>query len=143
MTGKMAEKRVRQPGERGQVLIMMAMGMMVLLGIVALTIDVGFTYEHRRSLQNAVDAAALAGAAELPFSPSAAEQKARTWAADSGITNADQLIIKIVSTNVANDTIKISVARDVRYRFATVLGLISNKVPASASARRRSIGAAG
>ncbi len=131
----MAEKRVKQLGERGQVLIMMAMGMMVFVGFVALTIDVGFTYEHRRSLQNAADAAALAGAAELPFDPALAEQKARSWAAAGGITSADQLVVQVLSTKVANDTIKVTVARDVRYRFGTVLGLISTNVPASASAR--------
>ncbi|MCH8345587.1 MAG: hypothetical protein IIC87_01515, partial [Chloroflexi bacterium] len=41
---------------------MFALGLAVLLGMAALTIDVGLAYVARRDMQNAADAAALAGA---------------------------------------------------------------------------------
>ncbi|MCF6466669.1 pilus assembly protein TadG-related protein [Clostridium sp. Cult2] len=52
--------------DRGQSLIMVALMMIVLLGVTALTVDYGFLAWQRRSLQNAADAGALAAAWELP-----------------------------------------------------------------------------
>ena len=46
----------------GQTLIYVALGMVVLLGFVALAIDGGHLYAERRAMQNAADAGALAGA---------------------------------------------------------------------------------
>lgn len=50
----------RQP--RGQALVTMAVSMVVLLGFVGLAIDVGMLMVTRNEMQNAADAAALAGA---------------------------------------------------------------------------------
>lgn len=47
--------------EEGQVLIFVAVLMFVLIGFTALVVDVGFYYGEKRQLQNAVDAASLAG----------------------------------------------------------------------------------
>ncbi len=55
--------RVRS--ERGQTLILFVLGLALLLGMVAMTIDVGLAFMERRSLQNAVDAAALAAAQDF------------------------------------------------------------------------------
>lgn len=51
--------------QRGAFLVIAAILMAVLLGVVALGIDVGRLYALRSEMQNAVDAAALAAAAEL------------------------------------------------------------------------------
>jgi hypothetical protein len=51
--------------QRGQVLVIVAIGLTVLLLFVALAVDVGFWYGQRRHMQNAADAGALAGAYEL------------------------------------------------------------------------------
>jgi len=50
---------------RGQVLVLFALTLPVILGIGALAVDVGYLYTVRNSLQNAADAAALAGASGL------------------------------------------------------------------------------
>lgn len=47
--------------ERGQLLIIVALGMVVLLGFVALAVDLGHAYTKRRLAQNAADASATAG----------------------------------------------------------------------------------
>jgi hypothetical protein len=51
--------------ESGQSIIVITMAVIVLLALVALVVDVGNAYAHRRMVQNAVDAAALAGARRL------------------------------------------------------------------------------
>lgn len=51
--------------ERGQILVLFAGGLVVLLVIAALAFDVGMTLLERRDQQNAADAAALAGARYL------------------------------------------------------------------------------
>ena len=55
----------RDRAESGQTLIMFALALVVLLGFVSITLDVGLAFLERRSLQNAVDAAALAAAQDL------------------------------------------------------------------------------
>lgn len=51
----------RQPAERGQVLVIVALAIVVLLGASAFTIDLGRQAAEERFLQNAADAGALAG----------------------------------------------------------------------------------
>jgi hypothetical protein len=53
-------RRDRQ--SRGQILILVAVSMVVLIGIAALAIDLGFSWMLRRQEQNAVDPAAIAAA---------------------------------------------------------------------------------
>lgn len=50
--------------EKGDVLVMVAVALVVLLLMTALVIDVGNLFYHRAHLQNAADAAALAAATE-------------------------------------------------------------------------------
>jgi len=67
--------------EQGQALIQVALTLVVLLLFVALAIDVGNAYSKRRLMQNAADAAALAGARELCLGngPTAASARARQY----------------------------------------------------------------
>ena len=51
----------KQPAERGQVLVLLVLGMVVLLGFTALAVDGGMVYADRRQAQNASDASSLAG----------------------------------------------------------------------------------
>lgn len=54
------------PGERGQVLVLTALFLVVLLVAAALTIDYGSWLSTKRNFQSVADAAALAGTAKLP-----------------------------------------------------------------------------
>ena len=56
----------RARGERGQILAIVVLALVALLGIAAFAIDVGYAYYAKRQLQSATDAAALAGAQDLP-----------------------------------------------------------------------------
>ena len=51
--------------EKGQVLVIIVLALVGLLGMAALAIDGGMIYSHRRTAQNAVDAAAYAAAADI------------------------------------------------------------------------------
>jgi len=73
--------------ERGQIAIMFALLFMVLLGMVAIVIDFGNLYMVRRRAQNAADAAALAGARELPDNPTLAQSVAKDYTALNGFTD--------------------------------------------------------
>jgi len=55
----------KKENESGQSILIIAMIVLVLLALVALVVDVGNAYAHRRMVQNAVDAAAMAGARTL------------------------------------------------------------------------------
>jgi hypothetical protein len=52
-------------GARGQVLVLFALSLIVLLGVTSVAVDIGRFYGERRFLQNAADAAALAAANAL------------------------------------------------------------------------------
>lgn len=51
--------------QRGQAVVIMAVGLIALLGVAAIAVDISFSYWQRRQMQNAADAAALAGARAL------------------------------------------------------------------------------
>ncbi len=68
--------------ERGTVLVLTVMLLVVMFGMCALVVDLGYARSQRRQVQTTADAAALAGAQLLP-SPTAAEDRARSQAADN------------------------------------------------------------
>jgi hypothetical protein len=70
----------RIPGQKGQVMVLSVLAMIVTMGFASLTLDMGMFFEERRITQNAVDAAALAGAQVLPNDGAQAEDLAREWA---------------------------------------------------------------
>ncbi|HKV31784.1 MAG TPA: pilus assembly protein TadG-related protein, partial [Candidatus Dormibacteraeota bacterium] len=47
--------------QKGQAIVLVALMIMALTGMLALSIDVGNSFSQRRSLQTAADAAAMAG----------------------------------------------------------------------------------
>jgi Flp pilus assembly protein TadG len=50
---------------RGATIVIVALALVVLIGIIALAVDIGYMYATRNELQNVADAAALAGAGYL------------------------------------------------------------------------------
>jgi Putative Flp pilus-assembly TadE/G-like/von Willebrand factor type A domain len=77
----------RRHGERGQALVIVVLFLVVLLGMAAMVVDVGYAYYAHRALQAQVDAAALAGAQELP-DPARAEALAYEYSGEPGGKNA-------------------------------------------------------
>jgi len=76
-------------GERGQVLVLFAGGLLALLLIAALAFDVGMMLVERRDQQDAADAAALAGARYVLTDQTQARAAAREIAQINGFDDAD------------------------------------------------------
>jgi Flp pilus assembly protein TadG len=140
----MTSGKIDARGERGQGLVLVALAMTVLLGIVALAVDVGLLLHERRTVQNAVDAMVLAGAAELPDDPDLAIENANEWALKNGITAGEIQSISVTTTNVPNDTLVVELNRDFSFVFGRVMGLLETDIGAGASAMMGSpVGAGG
>ena len=58
-------RRRQRPPLAGQTLVIFALATLVLVGALGLVLDGGYNYAQRRQMQNAADAAALAGASAL------------------------------------------------------------------------------
>ena len=124
----------RFKSENGAVVVIVALSIVALMMVTALTIDVGSLYEERRHLQTVADAAALAGAQELPESSPNAIQVAINYAASHGvdITSDD---VEISQTYVPKDTITVTPSNpDTPVYFAKVIGIDSVNVGANATA---------
>lgn len=65
-------------GERGQMVPLVAIFGTVLLGLTAVATDLSISTHLKRVLQNVTDAAALAGAKQLPASPTVSDEQAAT-----------------------------------------------------------------
>lgn len=130
--GYVCSEHARYHRERGQALVLGVLALVVLIGFTALSVDVGFFLRHRALVQQAADAAALAGSQALPDDPVAAEQIAREYAEKNGV-DPDTLDISFrctseyeVACNPAEgkwDTIEVSGRLDVPFFFAPVLSL--------------------
>ncbi len=106
--------------ERGSVVVLVSLFMVVLLGMMALVVDVGIAYAERVKLQNAVDAAALAGAARLSLHQPAARNQARFYAERNGVVDGvEGKELKIEFPD--NDSIQVSAKKPVASFFAGIL----------------------
>ncbi|OPY55956.1 MAG: hypothetical protein A4E55_02276 [Pelotomaculum sp. PtaU1.Bin035] len=119
--------------QRGFALVIITVGIAALLGFTALVTDIGMLVLNKQQLFNAVDAAALAGAQELPLNPVLAKNTAENYALANGCS-IDQ---PTVSDDNGRQDSKITVAatKQVNFIFARVLGINSGTVSARASAR--------
>jgi Flp pilus assembly protein TadG len=79
---------MRRNGESGQAIVAVALGLVVLLGVLGLGIDFGYLRYMKRQMQTAADAAAIAGSGMLDFGNSSAiTTAAQAVAAKNGFTN--------------------------------------------------------
>jgi Flp pilus assembly protein TadG len=103
----------------------------VMLGVVAMAVDISsFDWTWSR-MQSAADAAVLAGASNLPTSPSRAIATATAYAQTDGM-----LAGEVSTPTVAPDSLSISItlSRSVPYYFGRVLGLSASPVVVTATA---------
>lgn len=133
--------------EQGVTLPLLALMTVALLGMVALSVDIGTLTLQRRRLQNAVDAAALAGAQELPDSTSAADSKATGWLSKNGVGGSDVSTVTITSSkattyitnNNIKDTIQVQSRRTVNFGFAKALKIAKGNTTTTAKVQIGSI----
>jgi hypothetical protein len=89
MRSRLLLSTIDRNGQRGQILILFAGGLVTLMLVAALAFDVGLMLVERRDQQNAADAAALHGARYLPISATTAASAALALAADNDFNNSD------------------------------------------------------
>lgn len=151
---KLIPTRVR-PNERGAVIIWTAFFLVFMLGFVALGIDVAKLMATRTQLQNAADAAALAGASGIDFDsgtidPDSAQVRAQyTASQNQAFTNAP-LPVQLLAGDISYPTpqqVKVTVRRSpgtggsMVTHVAQVLGITSLEVSATATAQIEPAGA--
>ena len=138
----------RSEAPRGQVLVIMAIGIIVLLGVAGIAVDVGRLMAERRHMQTAADAAALAACQSLKDGAVAdvavAASRARSVASrnmqgspsgttgtiadpavyededDSGFLDADELVSGLV---VSATSVRVSISGDIETMLARVVGI--------------------
>ncbi len=130
-----AKRLLRREG--GQTLVLAALSMVVLLGFSALAVDVGMWRSSRTKMQNVADAAALAGARDLPSS-AAAQASAQSCAALNGVSGAGI----VVTTPYNGDPSKIEVVclKTEQSVLARVLGFGEVDVGGRAVAQKSGMG---
>jgi Putative Flp pilus-assembly TadE/G-like len=136
----------RHRNESGSVLVLVAISLVALLGIAALAIDVGNFRAHRRQLQTAADAGALAGAAQLIQNPSnvcgSGSQSDYFERRNTNLTDPKNLVqntnLDTSFCDVPAGTLSVRVwpsESNVPWWFGRVLGFTSSTVSARARAR--------
>lgn len=142
-------RRLRETrDETGQVFVLALLVMVVMIGMVGFAVDVGHAYLVQRQLQSGVDAAALAGAQELPdsnavtaaanaYSPSPTKKNAVTSNDNATTTVTLKCVTTVVGCSAQFNThnaVQVDAKSDVRTYFARVLGINNLTVHASATA---------
>ena len=124
----------RLKSERGQAFVLVAVSMVMCLGMAALVLDVGNWFRDKRRLQGTVDAAALAGAQQLPDDSSGAQAQALSYANKNGGDVAGSSIV-VTSQYQANDTITVTGQRNDPGIFTKVIAIPGADISATATAR--------
>jgi hypothetical protein len=129
--------------DSGQVLMVGALVLPVLLGMTAMAVDVGTYASQRRTLQNAADSIALAAAKELP-DEAAATTVANDWAEKNNI-DPSEMTLQITQAGNGNPNPKVRVIlnRPHSFVFARILGFDDKDVGAIAAAVKTSPGGLG
>lgn len=128
-------------GEAGQAALLSVVWMVVLLGMAGLVIDVGTWFRAQRSLQSQADAAALAGAQDLPDTVPGATSLAQQYAAKNGIT-VPLGDISVTGVAVPNDSITVKTSAASPTFFSKLFGLTSVDIQAHATAQSSLLGSA-
>ncbi len=135
-----------RPGEQhGGVLVLVALSLTVLLGIAALAIDSSNMRAHRAQMQSLADAAALAGAAQLPPFGDGSKvcSQADVWARQSttlvdpkDLVDNSHLDTSDCRWNASQHWVQVHpVESNVPYAFGRVFGFVNATIDARAQAR--------
>ena len=122
----------KMKNEDGAVMVLVAILMVVLLAMTSLAMDMGLAYFQKQRLQNACDAAALAGSQSLP-NASTAERYAREYFSQNYNQPCD---VNVVITD-SNSKIRVTAKTDIATVFGKILGTQSIDITANAAAGKK------
>lgn len=119
--------------ESGQALVIVAVSVIVLFGVTAFSVDMGMAYNAKAELQAAADAAALAGAQDLPDATKAINA-AKQYA---GLNKVEvDNVVPVTPYELNSNQIQVTCTRSFNYLFARVLGFNSTIIRVSAVAEK-------
>lgn len=121
---------VRGKNDSGQVLVLLALAMLGLIGILALSMDGGMLYLNRRRMQNAADAGALAGGRILALNGTASQAYAAAYDYAVNRNHAATADIRVTSPSIS-----VRACTPVQMTFARILGVYQRTVCATAGGR--------
>lgn len=110
--------------EKGNVTILVAVVFLALMGMMALVVDMGVVFAEKVELINAIDAALLAGAQELPSDKTKARSVMETYLVENGVALED------VQITIATDGLSAEIVSTVTvpHYFAKMIGIESSEV---------------
>lgn len=115
---------MNRSAERGQVLVVFAMSLLILVGITGLSVDAGGAFAQRRDQQTAADLASLAAANDylLNGNETAAIARARAVTAENGFTDGANGSVVDVGVDTSNG-VEVTVTIDAQHPN-TFLGVV-------------------
>jgi hypothetical protein len=122
--------------EQGSLSVLFAVAGIALMGMMAVTVDVGLAYATRAKLQVAADAAALAGVPSLPGNPVGAVNTARSYAMLNGV-NPEQISVEV---SPDHRRLIVTVTNEVNFFFGSFVGMAEGEIVARAEALIGSVG---
>jgi Flp pilus assembly protein TadG len=125
--------------ERGQAMVIVALSLVVLLGATALSVDVGMQFNTKAKLQAAADAAALAGAQDLPkpYDPQNFATAKSTALNYAGLNDVQVDNVQVVAPYAGDPKlIEVTCTGHFEYIFARVLGFDTKDIVVRAVATR-------
>jgi Flp pilus assembly protein TadG len=125
--------RRRRGGVRGQVIVLFAGGSVLLFAILAIVIDVGNLWNASIHVQQAAEAAALAGVPYMPGDFATASSKAREEAAKNGFAAASGATVTPAINAESNRRLDVSITKDYGTFFMRVVGINTVKVTRTAT----------
>ncbi len=105
----------------GQVLVLFALTSVMIIGMVAVVIDVAWFWTNEQSMQKAADAGALAGAVYLPGNVSQAYSSAIAEAKKNGyVTGTNGAVVTPLQDSTNKRRLKVTISGPVQAYFAQV-----------------------
>jgi hypothetical protein len=121
------------------VVVLMAVSMVALCALAGFAVDVGLLYHQHRKQQAVADAAALAGAYDLPGNTGSATSDAQSNASTNGGSTSS---ISYSTQYLPNDTITVQAKTTAATTFLKIFGISSVNVKATAVARAENLSTA-
>ena len=129
--------------ERGQILVLVALGLIAMISMVGLVLDAGSAFAQRRAQQNGADLAAIAGANAYMNAPGgvaaktvAATDAAQASAAQNNLQSGTSGTVVGVTLALLSSgaQVKVDISKPHRNNFARVVGMNSWDVSVTATA---------
>jgi Flp pilus assembly protein TadG len=141
-TSVMNPLRPRREGERGQILVLFTIAIVVIIGMLGLVLDGGSAFAQRRDEQNVSDLAAIAGADA--YLTSAGDKTAAALAAANLIASRNGYVTNaatgvnvevLITSEASGASVKVTVTKPHANNFSSILGMPSWGVSAKATAQ--------